>query len=152
MKVPEFMFALVNPIMTLLLKSPLHGIVSKSLMVISFTGRKSGKAYSTPVRYLPYEGNYLCFSSTDTQWWRNLRDGAEASLLIRGEVIECRTEVIENDPPKVKEWLLYYLDLFPQDAVYHDIKLNKDKTLDVDDLERAAQHGVVVTATPINRD
>jgi hypothetical protein len=35
-----------------LLRSPLHGIVGRSFMLITFTGRKSGRAYTTPVQYV----------------------------------------------------------------------------------------------------
>ena len=41
----------VNAGMRFILRSPLHGMVSKTITLISFTGRKSGKAYSTPVSY-----------------------------------------------------------------------------------------------------
>ncbi len=37
-----------NPIMMWLLRSPLHGMLSSSTMIITYTGRKSGKMFSTP--------------------------------------------------------------------------------------------------------
>ena len=37
--------------MKFILRSPLHGMVSKYLTLITFTGRKSGKNYTTPVSY-----------------------------------------------------------------------------------------------------
>lgn len=48
---PPAVFRLVNPLMKLLLRSPLHGLVSKRLMLLTMTGRKSGKQYSIPVGY-----------------------------------------------------------------------------------------------------
>ena len=41
-----------NPMITWLLRSPLHGLVSKSIMLITYKGRKSSKEYTTPVNYL----------------------------------------------------------------------------------------------------
>jgi len=41
-----------NPIMKWLIRSPLHGLVSKSMLVIGYTGRKSGKRYETPMSLL----------------------------------------------------------------------------------------------------
>ena len=41
----------VNQAMKLVLRSPVHGMVSNSIMLITFTGRKSGKAYTTPVSF-----------------------------------------------------------------------------------------------------
>jgi len=34
-----------------LLQSPLHGLVSQGMLLITVTGRKSGKTYTTPVEY-----------------------------------------------------------------------------------------------------
>ena len=42
---------LYNPLMKWLLRSPLHGVVSKMYLLVTFTGRKSGTVYSTPVEY-----------------------------------------------------------------------------------------------------
>ena len=41
-----------NSIMKWLIRSPLHGLVSKSMLVIGYTGRKSGRRYETPVNYV----------------------------------------------------------------------------------------------------
>jgi hypothetical protein len=45
--------------------------------------------------------------------------------------------------------LVSYLELFPQDAAYHDIRLNKDKSLNEQDLEQAARAAVVVESVPV---
>jgi len=49
---PGFTLKIMNPLMKALLYSPLHGEVSKSLMLLSFTGRKSGMKFTPPVGYL----------------------------------------------------------------------------------------------------
>jgi hypothetical protein len=41
---------------------------------------------------------------------------------------------------------MHYLGLYPQDAVYHQIRLNRDRSLVSSDLDRVAQHAVVVEA------
>lgn len=148
MKVPEFMFVIVNPVVTLLLRSPLHFLASKSLMVVTFWGRKSGKQYSTPVRYLRYENTIVSFSSDDTAWWRNLRDGARARLLVQGKNSDCTTTVIEHDLEKVREWLEYYFKQFPQDMAYHDVTLKSDGSVDEETMAVAVEHAIVMIATP----
>jgi len=47
-----------NPIMMWVLRSPLHGMLSGSTMIITYTGRKSGQTFSTPVNYVR-DGNVL---------------------------------------------------------------------------------------------
>jgi hypothetical protein len=58
---------------------------------------------------------------------------------------------IENDPEEVKKQLQHYLALFPQDAAYHEIRLNKDKSLVPADLEAASRNAIVVEANPIKQ-
>jgi hypothetical protein len=50
---------------------------------------------------------------------------------------------------EIKKQLVTYLGLFPQDAAYHDIRLNKDKSLVAEDLEQAVPKAVVVEANPL---
>ena len=150
MKLPEPFFLIINPVMGALLKSPLHGLLSDSLMLITFTGRKSKRQFTTPVRYLPVDDAIQCFTSPDTQWWKNMRDGAQVTLRIKNEEKSCRAIVIENDPDQIKEKLIHYLAVFPQDAAYHDIRVNKDKSLNAEDLQRASKYSIVVVATPID--
>ena len=65
---------LYNPLMLWLLRSPLHGVVSSMYMVVNFTGRKSGKAYSTPVEYWQ-DGDTLMFFTTRSRVWLALELG-----------------------------------------------------------------------------
>jgi len=149
MKLPEPLFAVINPVMRLLLRSPLHALVSRSLMLITFTGRKSGRQFTTPVRYIRIGTTVRCFTSAENQWWRNLRGGADVVLRIEGRDRPYRAAVIVDDPVVIKAALRDYLALFPQDAAYHDIRLRKDKRPVADDLERASQLAIVVEATPV---
>lgn len=146
MKLPEFLFVVINPVMRFLLRSPLHPILSKSIMVVTFWGRKSGRQFSTPVRYLRDGDVVRCYSSTETQWWRNLRHGARARLLCAGQEHDYVTQVIENDPEAIRAALLHYFSHFPQDAAYHEVKLNRDKSPVEADLDRASREAVVVEA------
>ena len=119
-------------------------------MLITFSGRKSGRRFTTPVRYVRDGETVRCFTSAENQWWRNLRGGADVILRTRGHDAPYHAVVIENNPEEVRRWLLYYLDLFPQDAAYHEIRLNKDKSLVPEDLEAASRSAIVVEAHPIN--
>jgi hypothetical protein len=51
-----------NPFMIWLLRSPLHKIASKNALLITFTERKSGKKYTTPVNYV-IDGNVIFITS-----------------------------------------------------------------------------------------
>ena len=119
-------------------------------MLITFSGRKSGKQFTTPVRYIQNDRTVRCFTSSENQWWRNLRGGADVVLHVRGKSSPYRAVAIENNPEEVRKWLIYYLGLFPQDAAYHEIELNSDKSLVEGDLERASHNAIVGEAYPAN--
>jgi len=145
MKIPAVFFIIINPAMRLLLRSPIHSLLSRSLMLITFTGRRSGRRYTTPVRYLRIGTTVRCFTSVESQWWRNLRGGADVVLRIEGSDKPYHAVAIVDDPVAIKAALREYLGLFPQDAAYHEIRISPDKH----DLERASHEAVVVEATPV---
>ncbi len=64
-----------NGIMLWLLQSPLHGMLSRNMMVINYTGRKSGKVYRLPISYKKIDEILLTVSYKHRTWWRNLRGG-----------------------------------------------------------------------------
>ena len=146
MKLPEWLFKIINPMMKFLLRSPFHGVLSDSLMLITFTGRKSGKRFTTPVRYIQKGDTVRCFTAAENQWWRNLREGARVSLLIKRQSAEYDAKAIFDNPVYIKEQLVSYLSLFPEDAAYHDIRLGKNKSLNAQDLELAVTKAIVVEA------
>lgn len=149
MKLPEPLFVIINPIVKFLLRSRVHSIWSKSLLLITFTGRKSHRKFTTPVRYVVVDGVIRCFTSSTNLWWRNLKGGAEVKLRVAGEEAWYRAEAIFDEPERIKAALIHYLTLYTQDASYHGISVNKDGSLNEQDLTRAANEAVVVEARAI---
>jgi deazaflavin-dependent oxidoreductase (nitroreductase family) len=146
MRLPEPLFAVINPVMRMLLRSPIHFFWSKSLMLIIFTGRKSGRCYTTPLRYVRVDDIVRCFTSTENLWWRNLRGGALVSLRIEGREQPYRALAIDNDPHRIREALHHYVTLFPRDAAYHQIRMSRSECPSREDLDRASHRTVVVEA------
>lgn len=149
MRVPEFLFPVINPIMKAILRSPLHPLFSGSVMLITFTGRRSGRQFTTPVRYMRTANGIRCFSADHANWWRNLRGGAVVTLRIAGKEQRYRATLTENEPAVLRQLLTDYLQVYPQDAVYHEVRRNRDKSLVPEDLDRAALHAVSVEAIPL---
>ncbi len=136
-----------NPILSWLLRSPLHIFVSKNMMLISYTGRKSGRLFTTPVNYyrlLDARGEYLVtFSNPQRVWWRSLRGGATVTLLLQGRTRQAWAEAIE-DPTIGEQSLRKYLEQQPAMARYFGVKLNPNGSLDEDSLRRSAGERVTV--------
>jgi deazaflavin-dependent oxidoreductase (nitroreductase family) len=71
-----------NAVPTLILRSPAHSVLSGRYVILEFTGRKTGRAYSTPVAYRQH-GNRLLIS-TDSPWWRNVAHGQPVNVQLCG--------------------------------------------------------------------
>ena len=92
---PRIMYQIANPIVGAVLHSPLHGMMSGRLILLSFTGRKSGTQYTIPVGYLQ-EANRL-YVFTHSSWWKNLRGGAPVTVQLRGTEVQGAANVVEDE-------------------------------------------------------
>ncbi len=137
-----------NRFMAAVLRSPLHGLLSGSVMLITVTGRKSGKAYTTPVNYTRLgEGESLgVISYRQRTWWRNLRGGAAVTLRLKGRDVPGQATVIEDDGG-VAAALAAILKQSPRYAKYLGVKLDPNGQPAVEDVAQAAQSRVVVVVT-----
>jgi deazaflavin-dependent oxidoreductase (nitroreductase family) len=117
-------------------------------MLITFTGRRTGKVYTTPVRYLKSGDAVWAFTSVENKWWRNLKGGAAVRLRIQGSEAAYRAEALTDAPEKIRVALGEFLSRFPQDAPYYDIRLSVDRHPVDADLMRAATRTVWVWACP----
>lgn len=132
-----------NPIMIWLIKSPLHFLVSKNMLLITYTGRKSGKSYTVPVNYLQ-DGNTLYTASwRERTWWRNLRGGQTVTLRLRGKDIVATPQVTESDEG-VSALLLTYFKLAPKMAGYFEVGLDSQGNPLPEDLAVSAKKSVMI--------
>lgn len=79
---------IANPFVTLILRSPLHGMFSRSLLLMTVTGRRSGRLLTFPVQYVVRGDDLLVASRSNRRWWRNLEGGAPVTVLLRGKTRE----------------------------------------------------------------
>ncbi len=138
--------AFVQTIVKTLLCTPLlHRFSSKNVMVIGFTGKKSGKQYHTPVTYVE-DGPRTIYLTTDSKWWRNLVGGAPVTLTVRGKRLTGNATVVD-DPAEVERAIRGVLQKAPKDADAYLIKPNLDGSLKPAEVSRAvaARKKIVIT-------
>jgi F420H(2)-dependent quinone reductase len=77
-----------NRVVKAILSSPAHRMLSDRLIVLTVTGRRTGKQRTFPVAYRQ-EGDKL-FLHVDWPerkvWWKNLIGGAPVTVRLRGQV------------------------------------------------------------------
>jgi hypothetical protein len=75
-----------NRAVALMLRSPLHPLLSGRLALITVTGRRTGRKHTLPVAY-EQDSERVAIPVLWPErklWWRNLRDGAAVRLRLRG--------------------------------------------------------------------
>jgi hypothetical protein len=91
---PRWAYGIVNPVMTFILRTPLHGLLSSSLMLLIFDGRKSGKRYVIPVGYQQNGKTLTLFSHA--KWARNFEGGYPVAVRLRGELRQATARVVTD--------------------------------------------------------
>ena len=134
--------AWLNTILRVILRSPLHGLVSSKLMLISFRGRKSGRIFTTPVSYMQTGRAVTLF--THAEWWRNLVGGAPVTLCIKGKKLEATTEAIADDNEAVAKELAIYLIDNHFDAKYYGVHYEPDGRPNAEDVRHGAEGVIMV--------
>ncbi len=87
---------LYNPFVIALLRSPLHGLLDQHTMLITITGRRSGKRYTFSVSYVREGENLLVISQKDRTWWKNLRGGAQVFVSLQGHTLRASGETFTD--------------------------------------------------------
>lgn len=138
-----------NRFVVWLAQSPLHALMSSSVLVVGYRGRRSGRWFSVPVNYAITEKNgsrrIWITSSRDRVWWRNFMEDYEAELILDGECIPVvlRASVDTED---VAQGLSQYLGAVPRAARYFGVELDEHGRPRPDDVQRAAGERVIIYA------
>jgi deazaflavin-dependent oxidoreductase (nitroreductase family) len=129
---------LINPLMKRALASPFHVVFSHWFLLLSFTGRKSGRPISTPVSYVG-KGETLTLT-TKNPWWRNLEAAGAVETTVRGRRAQRSVEVVRGEDAVVEAladapgWFLFL-------AALGDGRAGRPNA---EDFRRSAREGRVV--------
>ena len=132
--------------MSWLLRSPFHGMLSNGMMLITVTGRKTGKKYTTPVGFYREDGYLWVLTSRNRTWWKNLQGGAQVSLLLQRKLVGGFAEPqLES---KTVEMLMHqYIQHIPQAAKPLGIRV-ENGIANRDDVARIADDRLFVRIKP----
>jgi deazaflavin-dependent oxidoreductase (nitroreductase family) len=146
-----FMNALMNPLVGLILCSPLHRLMSGSVALITVRGRKSGKAYTLPVQYVQSgQITYILPGAPERKtWWRNLIGGAPVILWLHGHNQDAQAELLTGATNRaaIIDALNIYYRRFPASARSAQVQAAPDGSFSAAELAALAVHTVVVRIT-----
>lgn len=106
---------LVYPTATLLLRSPLHALVSDELLLVSFTDPGTGELRSEPVGYHESSGGADVVAFTTREWADDLREDESVTLTLHGDDVSATVEPV-SEPRRVAKHLRAFLQREGVDA------------------------------------
>jgi F420H(2)-dependent quinone reductase len=130
----------VNVPMRRLLRLPFRTPLSRQLMLLTFTGRKSGRTYRQPVSYVP-DGDTL-LTPAGGRWKLNLHEGEAIRVRLRGRDVLARPEFI-RDVDEV-ERLLHTITAANPRAASSIPWIGRDRQIDRDQLQAAVDYGFAI--------
>jgi hypothetical protein len=145
MRIENFFYAALNPLVHALLRSPIHGIASANLCVFHYTGRRSGRRFTTPLSFMREDSMVRLLSSHNTRWWNNFLDGpVDVEIDIERKTYRAKAQTLVEDSPEYREGIRTFLSAVPRDARVYGIKLDGNRRPCEQDIENAVGHVVVV--------
>ena len=137
-------YKVLNPIVKVILKSPLHSLMSGDIVLLNFTGRKSGRTLSTPVSYRVVDDSIHCFTDKVNQWWRNVDNVDSIELVLKRKTLTGKPTVVSNDNDVITKAFNDFLTALPRSASFSDVRLNENKIPNKADVARAAKKLVFI--------
>ncbi len=134
-----------NKIMVWLLRSPLHSMISSGIMIIGFTGSKSGKKYSTPVNYYKIDNAIFAMCDRSRIWWKNIKKNSDLDLFIKRENFSGKGLVIDSKT-QVEEALAIIYKHNPQIAKYMKVEMVEGEPV-LRDIQKLSDNTIVIKIT-----
>lgn len=131
----------LNAVVRMILRSPLHRIASNRLLLITATGRKTGRSYTVPVGYVEDDRQLLI--GTAAGWRKNLRPGVPVTIRLRGRDRLADADVV-TDEEGAAQLYRSILRRNPIHGRFAGIGIEADGGPNRDDLRRALAQGTAV--------
>lgn len=133
--------ACISQMVKILLRSPLHMLMSHQTMLLTLQGRKTGKTYTVVVTYVQ-DGETVFFLSR-ANWWKNLRGGANVLLQLRGKTVTGFAEPV-FDHSLAEQKITQIVEMNSKEAKYFSVVLDKQNTAKPASVKLSAQHFTLI--------
>jgi hypothetical protein len=134
-------FRVVNVPMRAVLSLPFPTPLSRNLMLVRFTGRKTGRVYRQPLSYAR-DGEAL-LTPGGGRWTLNMEGGRPVRIRLRGRDVSARPELV-REPGEVERLLDVIVRENPPAARYIPLPRLADGRLEPNALAAAIEHGFAI--------
>lgn len=139
---PGRMQKFVDAGMRRLLRSPLHGLLSRKVMLLEVTGRRSGRHYVIPIAYGRC-GDDVLMGVAKATWLRNLTPDRAVTVTVRGRRHDMYPELV-TDEESVAELYPNIIAGNRAHARFQQLRVETDGSVNRDDLRSALARGLTL--------
>ena len=137
----------LNGMMSVLLRTPgLQNWIGESIAIITFTGRRTGKSYSTPVTYYREGDTVIVLSKKFRTWWRNFLEEPQVELRLKGRTFPGRAHVGIGDEADLRA-LVTFLENRRMDAKAYGVTLTREGRIRQDQARAILPQIVIIRIT-----
>jgi len=137
----ERVMGALNALPKFVLRLPFQTPMSRRLILLRYTGRKSGRSYTVPVSYVE-QGDTLLIPGGGA-WKQNLEQGAPVRVRLRGRERSARPEVIK-DIDQVERLVAFMMAANPAVSRFIGVPRESDGGPNRERLEQAVRGGFAV--------
>jgi deazaflavin-dependent oxidoreductase (nitroreductase family) len=137
----------VNVPMRFVLGLPFRTPLSGRLMLLSYTGRKTGRPYRQPISYVP-DGDVL-LTPGGGKWKLNLVESEPVTLRLRGHDVSARPQFV-FDVDEVERLLHRMMASNPRLTSFVPF-IGRDGAIDRAQLENALTHGFCIVRWHVDK-
>jgi hypothetical protein len=141
--------SMLNVFMRPILRLPFPTPLTKRLMLVSFSGRKSGKAYQQPLSYV--QQNDTLLTPGGGKWKLNLREDQPVRIHLRGQDVFARPEFV-RDPEEIERLIGVMTAANPTVGAFVGMPKGTDGRLDRARLETAVKYGFMIVRWHLEKE
>lgn len=135
-------FVVLNPVMRFLLRLPWRTPLQDRLLLLMYTGRRSGRRYTVPISFTEEaDGGLLAPGGGAWKW--NLGEGRLVEVFLRGRSRLASTEII-TDPPEIARLLPAMVASNPRAETFIGVQIDADGGPNPAQLAAALRDGFAV--------
>jgi hypothetical protein len=146
---PAVVVRVLNRVLLALVRTPLGRPVTRAVLVLRFTGRKTGRRYAIPVTAHRAEGSLMALTSAP--WRVNFRGGRDVDVTFEGSTTPMRGVLVEYARTVAETYRRRIEELGVQQAQRQlGIKINVPRVPTLDELVAAVerQHLSIIWLKP----
>jgi hypothetical protein len=139
-----------NPLVGAILRSPFHWLLSPGLMLITVTGRRSGRQYTIPVGYHRASRDVAVILIADAPnkvWWRNYRVPGPIELRLWGKTLQGEAELLPGGSEDFRQCAQASFERSALIARIFGLRYDRRRGLTAEQVQRLAEYAAIVRVT-----